>query len=97
MPSFFGSVSPASEDRAECGNDGASVLADGDDGLGQMGSSSEVIEGGVLKKDEAGPEMRRTEMELEAEFVRDQMNQYQQVRPYWLLFIQLSHNFPTDF
>ena len=86
MPSFFGSVSPASEDRgAECGN-GASVLADGDNGLrGQGGSSSEVIDG-VLKEDEdAGPKKRRTEMELEVDFVRDHMNQYEQVSCFYFL------------
>ena len=60
----------ASEDRAECGD--ASVLAEGD-GL-KGGSSSEVAE---VNED---VEEKRTKMELEAEFVRDQMNQYEQVR-----------------
>ena len=88
---FLCSVSPASDDRAECGN-GASVLADGDNGLrGQGGSSSEVIEGGVLKEDgDAGPKKWRTEMELEAEFVRDQMKQYEQVSFAFFYHVLLS-------
>ena len=65
----------ASEDRAECGD--ASVLAEGD-GL-KGGSSSEVAE---VNEDgvEEDVDEKRSKMELEAEFVRDQMNQYEQVR-----------------
>ena len=59
----------ASEDRPECGNV-SGVLADGD-------STSPV--NGVVKCQKDNEE-ERTKMELEAEFVRDQMNQYEQVR-----------------
>ena len=62
----------AGEDRAESGI--AAVRAEGG-GL-EGGSSSEA----VVEVTECDDEDKKSKMELEAEFVRDQMNQHEQVR-----------------